>query len=373
MINRKRLIDEFLELVGINSHSRNEREIADILKLKLTDLGFSVYEDNTGDKIGGNTGNLIAFRAGNPDIMPVILNAHIDTVEPTENINVIVEDGVIKTDGSTILGADDKAGVASILEGVRSYLESAKEHGDIQIVFTVSEEVGLEGANNLDYNKISDGMMFAFDSGKPVCCIVTAAPSHATMTFKIYGKACHAGMCPENGINAIVCAAKAIAGINVGRIDFETTANIGKISGGKMRNIVPDYVEVLAEARSRDDQKLKKQVAHMVDAFEIAAKEMGARLEYDVIDEYQAFKYDMSDDICQVALNATKRLGVQSEIEMSGGGFDANAFNKNGKRALVVGTGYENVHSPDEFITIEDLVMSANLAYSLIETVSDLK
>jgi len=369
MINKSRLLKTFLDLININSPSKEERKAGDFVKNTLENLGFDVFEDNAGQIINGNCGNIIASKKGNNKIAPLILNAHIDTVESTENINVIIENSIIKTDGKTILGADDKAGVAAIIEGIHSYFESDMDFGDLQVIFTVSEETGLEGAKNMDFSLINkDSFLFAFDSGKPVCSIVTGAPSHSTMKFEIFGKSAHAGMCPEEGINSIACASKAISTLKFGRIDHETTCNVGIISGGTKSNVVPEYTEVIIEARSRNEEKLNILEEKIINAFEVSAFEMNAKIKNHISREYIAFTHNTSDDICQLAIESARAVGIEPDFEISGGGFDANCFNLAGIKAAAIGTGYENVHSKEEFISICDLEKSAEYVFALIDT-----
>ncbi len=367
MINKKRLLEEFLELCSIPSVSGSERKAADAIKQKLSDMGFEVYEDNAGESFGGDTGNIIATLKGEEGIEPVIFSAHMDSVESTEALKPVLENGVIRSDGTTILGADDKTGIAVSLEGIRSYLESGKPRGDIQCVFTVGEENGLNGSSNIDISRLLDGNMYVMDSGSPVCSIVLAAPSHKTMTFEIKGKASHAGMAPENGINSIACAARAINGIRWGRVDEETTCNAGVISGGKARNIVPDYCRVLAEARSHDKDKLEFLAGSITESFRNAVSEFGAELEYRVADEYFSFRFSLEDPVCQTAVRAAEKLGITPETEISGGGFDANYFNAKGIPAVALGTGYENCHTHEEQIREEDLYTSAMHVFCILE------
>ncbi|MBO4547758.1 MAG: M20/M25/M40 family metallo-hydrolase [Abditibacteriota bacterium] len=367
MINKQRLLSEFLELCAVPSVSGDERAIADLVTAKLKQIGFQVYEDGAGEAIPAGAGNIIALLPGLPDIDPVIFSAHMDSVESTGDLKPVIEDGVIRSDGSTILGADDKTGIAVALEGIRSYLESGLPHGDIQCVFTVSEEVGLCGSVNLDTSRVVKGNMYVLDSGSPVCSMVLAAPSQNTMTYEVIGKAAHAGMAPETGVNSIACAAAAISRIKWGRLDIETTCNAGVIEGGKARNIVPDYCRVLAEARSHDPDKLAALTDSITGAFRAACAEFGAELRAAVQDEYRAFRFDPAEPICQTAIKAARRLGIEPEFEISGGGFDANCFNAKGIPAVALGTGYENCHTHDECIREEDLYTSAMQVRCILE------
>ncbi|HOP80156.1 MAG TPA: M20/M25/M40 family metallo-hydrolase, partial [Armatimonadota bacterium] len=241
MINKERLLQTFFDLIEINSPSRNERGVADYLKPKLEELGFQVIEDDTGEKIGGNTGNLIATKQGTSDTgLRIFFSAHMDTVEPTEGLKpVISDDGVISSDGKTILGADCKAGIAATLEAVRAAIEQNVPFRSIQLLYSVAEEIGLMGAKEMEPQRINADVGYVFDTEKPVAGVVVSAPSHENILVKVYGKASHAGINPEAGVSAIIAASRAIANMKLGRISPETTANIGTINGGKARNIIP--------------------------------------------------------------------------------------------------------------------------------------
>jgi len=370
MINQERLVRTFLDLVKINSPSRNERDVADYLWPKLEELGFNVKEDNTGSKIGGNTGNLIATKVGRLEKGPrLFFSAHMDTVEANEGLEPIIdEDGTIHTDGNRILGADCKAGISAILEAARVIVENDIPFRSLQILYSVSEETGLLGARYTDPADILPGSIgYVFDTGQPVAGIVMSAPSHATISVKITGKAAHAGIDPENGISAIVAASNAISRMKLGRIDEETTANVGVISGGKARNIVPDMVEIKAEARSRNEDKLAAQAEHMIQTFQDAAKELGADVEIDVKSEYVTYSWKEEDEPIRIAMRASEAIGIEPALVMGGGGSDANIFNANGIPAVVIGCGYWSPHSNEERIAIPDLVKTAEFALALVK------
>lgn len=372
MANQDRVIQAFIDLARISSPSKQERAVVDYLKPKLASLGFEVEEDDAGSRIGGTAGNIIAFMKGNtPGARSIFLCCHMDTVEPTEKLNVVVEDGLIKTDGTTILGADDKAGIAAVLEGVESVLESGRPHGDIQILFDVSEEVGLMGAKALDRSKIRADYGYVFDTHKPVAGITLSAPSHETLVTEIHGTAAHAGIAPEKGVSAIVAASNAISRMKLGRIDEETTANVGTISGGKARNIVPDYVIVKSEARSRDEAKLAAQLEHMRRTFEEEAEKMGANAVIRANREYVAFRWSPNDEVVRLAAAASKRIGIEPSYHDGGGGSDANVFNSIGVPCVIIGVGYDNPHATNEYISIDDLTTAARYAEALIETAAE--
>ncbi|MHB0997993.1 MAG: M20/M25/M40 family metallo-hydrolase [Armatimonadota bacterium] len=371
MIDTKRLLDTFLGLAAINSPSGKEGEVASILEAELKILGFDVIRDDAGSKGKSDTGNLIAKKKGSmPNATPIMFSAHMDTVADTTGWGYVIEDGIIRTNGKTILGADDKAGIAAILEALRSVSETGMSHGDIEVVFSISEEIGLVGARYLDPNSVTSRCCFIFDIGKPVGGIAFAAPSHDNLKVIIHGKAAHSGANPEDGVNAVVVASKAIANMKIGRIDKETTANIGVISGGTARNIVPDYCEVRGEARSRNDEKLGAQVQHMVDAFHQAAAEMGATVDIEVERSYQSYRLTENDEVVRIALEAARKAGIEPDMHETGGGSDANILNARGIPSVPVGVGYDQPHSVDEHMAINDLVKAAEMAVAIIQVAS---
>ncbi|MDP4163808.1 MAG: M20/M25/M40 family metallo-hydrolase, partial [Bacillota bacterium] len=323
MINHERLLNEFLELVQVDSETKFEAEIAKVLKQKFTDLGLDVFEDDTTAVTGHGAGNLVCTLEGTKEgVDTIYFTSHMDTVVPGKGIKPSVKDGYVVTDGTTILGADDKAGLAVMLETIRVLKEQNIPHGTIQFVITVGEESGLVGAKALDSSLMKAKYGYALDSDGLVGNIVVAAPTQAKITTVIYGKTAHAGVAPEKGVSAITIAAKAIAKMPLGRIDEETTANIGRFAGGQQTNIVCDRVDILAEARSLIPEKMEAQVAKMKEAFETVAEEMGGRAEVDVQIMYPGFKFGEGDQVVELARQAAAKIGRSCELQQSGGGSD---------------------------------------------------
>jgi tripeptide aminopeptidase len=311
---------------------------------------------------------VIAFLAGNIEgATPIFLSAHMDTVEPTENIKLVFDGDIIKTDGSSILGADDKAGIAAVIEGVQDILERGAPHGDVQVIFTISEEQGLRGAREIDHSRIIARMGYIFDTERPVAGLTLSAPTHDSLSIEIHGRASHAGISPEKGVNAIVAASRAIAKMKLGRIDAETTANVGRVEGGKARNIVPDLVTIGAEARSRDNAKLDEQVRHMTALFEDEAAKIGAKAIVTTTRQYSTYRWTADDDVVKLGMAASRRIGIEPAFCEGGGGSDANIYNSAGISAMVVGTGYSGPHSTSEELSVADLVKTAEFAAALIE------
>ncbi|WBX79197.1 M20/M25/M40 family metallo-hydrolase [Virgibacillus salarius] len=368
LINEERLLEEFFELVKIDSETGQETEIAKVLKEKFSNLGLEVIEDASKSTTGHGAGNLICNWKGTKDsVDPIYFTSHMDTVVPSKAINPSIKDGYIISDGTTILGADDKAGLAAILETIRTVNENNLEHGDVQFVITVGEESGLVGAKALDPSMLHAKYGYAIDSNGDVGDIVVAAPTQAKVFAVIKGKTAHAGVAPEKGVSAITLAAKAIAKMPLGRIDDETTANIGRFEGGKQTNIVVDHVEILAEARSLDPKKMEVQVKKMKDAFENTAKEFGGTAEVSVKVMYPGYKQQEGDLVVEVARNAAKAIGRESKLLKSGGGSDANVIAGHGIPTVNLAVGYEEIHTTNERIKVEDLVKVTELVTAIIQ------
>ncbi|MGI6357220.1 MAG: M20/M25/M40 family metallo-hydrolase [Bacillota bacterium] len=368
MVNRQRMIDEFIELVQIDSAPRQERGIADALKRKLTEMGLEVMEDNAGAAIGGNAGNVIARYPGNVGDAPaIVFAAHMDRVTPGFGIKPVIKDDTIYSDGTTILAADDLAGVVQMLEGVRVMQEQNLPHGDVELLFTISEEGGLFGAKNLERNLLKAQYGYFLDGGGDVGTIIPSAPAQSKIDAQIIGRPAHAGIEPEKGISAIQVAADAISNMKLGRIDEETTCNVGIISGGLATNIIPEVVELRCEARSRNADKLSAQVEHMVGAMKAAAERWGAKAEITVSESYPPMNLSEDDKVVQIAVDAAKALGLSPTLVPTGGGSDANILNGKGLPAVVLGIGMEKVHSKEEFITIKQLLAGAEMVVAIAQ------
>lgn len=369
MVNKERVIAELIELVQIDSVSYKEGKVAKILVDKLKQLGFEVYIDDTGTQCGGETGNIIATLRGNRLGKTVLFSAHMDTVSPGERIKPIVDEahGIIKSDGTTVLGSDDKGGIVAILEAIRAIKENNINHADIQIVFTVCEEVGLFGAKNLDFSNIHADFGFVLDGGGAPGKIIVKAPAQESIEVKIKGRPAHAGVSPEEGISAVMVAARAIEKMKLLRIDEDTTANIGIINGGIATNIVMPELEILAEVRSLDISKLEKQTKHMVDTFKQAAEDFGAKIEIKTKRMYDAFNVDENDEIVNILKKILINMGIEPTVISTGGGSDTNILNANGIKAVNLSVGMEKAHTLEEYIAIEDLMNSAKLVVEIIK------
>lgn len=371
MINKERLVQEFMELVQVDSETKHEGEIAKVLKQKFEVLGLKVIEDDTREVTGHGAGNLVCtLEATKEGVDTIYFTSHMDTVVPGKNVKPSIQDEYIISDGTTILGADDKAGLAAMLEAIRVLKEQSIQHGKIEFVITVGEESGLVGAKALDPSLMTAKYGYALDSDGKVGNIIVAAPTQAKIKATIHGKTAHAGVAPEKGISAITIAAKAVAKMPLGRIDEETTANIGRFEGGTQTNIVCDRVDILAEARSLVPEKMEEQVQKMKEAFETVAEEMGGRADVEVTVMYPGFKYGEGDLVVEVAKKAAKRIGRSCELLKSGGGSDANVIAGHGIPTVNLAVGYEEIHTTNEKMPIEELVKTAEMVVAIVQEVA---
>lgn len=371
MINEQRIVDLFIELVQVDSETKHEEKIAVVLKEKFTALGVEVVEDDAKEKTGHGANNLICtLPATKEGVDTIYFTSHMDTVVPGNGIKPSIEDGYIKSDGTTILGADDKAGLAAMLEAITVLKEENIAHGKIEFIITVGEESGLVGAKALDSNLVTAKFGYALDSDGKVGDIIVAAPTQAKVNATIYGKTAHAGVAPERGVSAITIASRAISKMPLGRIDEETTANIGRFEGGTQTNIVCDRVYILAEARSLIPEKMEAQVAKMKEAFETAAQEMGGRAEVDIKVMYPGFKFGDGDHVVEVAKKAVANIDRPSRLLQSGGGSDANVIAGFDIPTVNLAVGYEDIHTTNEKIPVEELVKTSELVVSIIKEVA---
>ena len=373
MVNRDRLGETFKFLVEIDSISKEEDTISSEIRKILEPLGAETVVDSAGDKIGGNSGNLIAKFKGNKQAPPLLLNAHMDTVEPGKGITAVLEEGVFTSDGTTILGADDKSAIAILIETLKIIQENDLPYGPIELVLTVCEEIGLLGAKHLDLSLINAEYGYALDATDTEG-IVTRAPSANRLEFKIHGKDAHAGAAPEKGINAISLASKAVAKLELGRIDHETTCNIGIIEGGRAINIVPNLVTVKGEARSHDEEKLSKVTNEMVSSFkevvenhkEASSDDGLPRLEVHVENDFSRTFIPDEHPVVSLACKAAENLGRKMVSKTTGGGADANILFGKGIVTGVLGTGMRDMHTVRESVRLDDMVKTVELLLEII-------
>jgi tripeptide aminopeptidase len=360
-------LDLFLELAAIPSPPGEEREVADVVLRYLRELGLGADEDACGSSIGSTIGNIYARLEPTAEGTPLFLCAHLDTVPPDGRLEPVVDGGVVRNAGGTILGADNKSAVVAMLEGARRVLAENRPHAGIELLFTPKEEVGLIGAYAFEHDRLRAELGYVYDQAAPIGEIILGAPWSQSMEVRFHGRAAHSGMFPEEGRSAIHAAAKAIADLRLGRVDEETTANVGVISGGTGGNIVPEWCTFLAEARSQDESKLKAIVQEMLDAFSFAATATDCEVETSVRKSYVGYRFKRDDDVVQLAAAALERCGYTPTYAVSGGGADANVFNERGRRCVNLANGMTDIHTPDERIAAADLDAMVDVTLALVD------
>jgi len=357
MINKNRLVKTFIELVKIDSPSGEEKKTAEEVAKRLQQLGAQVEFDSYGNVIGKIKGKGES----------IMLNAHLDTVEPGRSINPIITADRITSDGSTILGGDPKAGITVILEAITSIIEDKKPHIPIEMVFTREEESSLGGAINLNYRKINSKRGIVFDGDEDVHKIFVSSPTYYRLDATVIGRGAHAGVEPEKGISAIQIASYIISKLKLGRIDHETTVNIGVISGGTARNAVPEKVELKGEIRSRDKKKLTRQIEQVESVFnKIQSNYPGSQIKIDLEEEFQGFKLKATHNTIQFISRVLKTMSLEPELKDSGGGSDANIFHQHGIEVVVVGTGVYEPHTTREYTVIPQLYQAAQFCEKVL-------
>jgi tripeptide aminopeptidase len=352
-------VDLFLELAALPTPSGKERAAADVVIRYLSGLGLEADEDPFG--------NVYARIEPTEEGTPLFFCAHLDTVPPSGDLRPVVEDGVIRNAGGTILGGDNKAAVVQMLEGARRVLVENIPHAGIELLFTREEETGLNGAIAFDHERLHARLGFVYDQEGSIGEIILGAPFAQGLEITFLGSASHAGMAPEEGRSAIQAAAKAIADLRLGRVDEETTANVGVIRGGTAGNIVPDTCSFVAEARSHDERKLGDLVQEMLDACAFAASETECELQSESRKSYRGYRFTKGDDVVQLAAAALGRCGHEVRYALSGGAADANVFNERGLHCLNLTHGVHDFHSPDERIAVEDLEAMVDVTVALVE------
>ena len=356
MIESERLVNTFCELVRIDSPSGEEEAVAQYLTQKLSALGLRVQRDSHGNVIASEDGE-----------NPLLLSAHMDTVEPGRGVKPRIEEDRVVSDGTTILGGDCKAGVAAILEALLSIKEDGTSRRPVQAVFTRGEEIGLVGANYLDYDMLTAREAVVFDGNGPVNTITSASPTYVSFDVKVKGRAAHAGVEPEKGLSAIGIASDIIARLPQGRLDEETTFNVGIISGGSVRNAVPEDVTFSGEFRSRNTETLeltRLQVLATLQAAREKYHEASIDEELEVL--FRMYHIDPNGRMVQMVSQVLQGLGLSANISPSGGGTDGNVFLERGLDALVVGMATNEMHTTREYVKLAELADTARFCHSLL-------
>jgi len=358
-------LELFLELAALPSPPGEERAVADVVLRYLRGLGLEPDEDDAGARIGSTMGNIYARVEATAPGTPLFFCAHLDTVPPSGPLEPVVEDGIVRNAGGTILGADNKSAVVAMLEGVRRLLAEGRPHAGIELLFTPKEEVGLLGAAAFDAERLHATLGYVYDQAAPIGEIILGAPWAQAVEVTFHGRAAHSGMYPEEGRSAIQAAAKAIADFRLGRIDEETTANVGLVSGGTAGNIVPEWCSFLAEARCQDERRLHDVVQEMLDACSFAATAAECEVETELRKSYNGYRFKKDDDVVRLAAGALGRCGIEPSYALSGGAADANVFNERGRRCVNLANGMTDIHTPDERISVADLDAMVDVTLAL--------
>jgi len=362
------LLDHFLELCAVPSPSGRERRVADLVGEYLSDLGLEWDEDDTAAELEGEAGSIFCRLPATSDGgTPLFLCAHTDTVPPEGPIEPVVDDGVVRNGAGTILGSDNKAAVVVMLEAVRRILDERRPHGGIELVFTPQEEVSLRGVAAFDQTRLVAKTGFVYDQGAAIGEIVLGSPHGRLLDFRFHGRAAHAGMAPEEGRSAVAAAARAIADFRLGRVDEETSANVGVISGGTARNVVPERCSFQAEVRSHDERKATELVREMLETAAYAASLADCEVESEVRPSFPGYRFRESDPVVRLAAEALSACGFEPSYALSGGGADANVFNARGLSCLNLANGMMEIHTPDEHIAVADLEAMVEVTLALVE------
>lgn len=373
-INRERLAEHFITLCELSSPSREEKIVADYLKKTFTALGADfIFEDDSAAKTGANCGNLIIRFNGSTGSAPVFFACHMDTVKPANGVQVQRNGDIFTSKGDTVLGGDDKSGITPLIELITLLKENRIPHRTIELIFTTCEEVGLLGAKHLDYHPLQSQFGYALDS-TGIDKVIVGAPAANKIRIDVHGTAAHAGLNPEAGVNALQIAAEAITKLKLGRLDEESTANIGVIDGGVATNIIPEHIMLKGEVRSHSTKKLAAFTANMKGAFDEAAAawpvspNCGAQrptIEFTVESDYPAMRLDEEDITLVTIRRAATAIGRDIAYVMGGGGSDANIYNSYGLATAILATGMNEVHTTDERLDLNDMVRLSELIMAI--------
>lgn len=361
----------FLELCAIPSPSGSERAVTDRVLRELGALGLGWVEDDTGSTFGSDAGNVLVRVPGVAPGTPILLCAHLDTVAVDGRLEPVVEDGVVRNAGGAILGSDNKSAVVVMLEAVRRVVEERRPHAGIELLFTQSEETGLKGAYAFDRSRLDAEVGYVYDQAAPIGEVVMGAPSATALELRFHGRAAHAGMHAEDGRSAIAAAGRAIADLRLGQLDERTTSNVGVISGGTARNVVPEWCTLTAEARSRDEPTLTALVQEMLDSCSYAAATSGCTVEATVVRQYTGYELAPGDPVVVLAERALRSAGVEPTRAFSGGGADANVFNERGLPSANLANGMTDIHTPAEHIALADLELMVDVTLGIVSAALD--
>jgi tripeptide aminopeptidase len=368
---RSDVTELFLELAAIPSPPGEERIVADVVTRYLRDLGLEVDEDDSGPRIESTAGNVFCRVEGTREGTPLFFCAHMDTVPLDGPLEPVLEDGIVRNSGGTILGADNKSAVAAMLEATRRLVAENRPHAGVELVFTPKEEVGLVGADAFDHDRLKAKVGYVYDHAGPVGEIILGAPYQRRIDVTFHGRAAHSGMYPEEGRSAIAAAARAITDLRLGRLDEETTANVGRIRGGTARNIVPEFCRFALEARCHNEAKLGELIQEMLETITFAAQLGECDVETEMDSAARGYRFKRDDEPVRIAAAALERSGAPVTYGLSGGGADANVFNERGRQCLNLANGMTDIHTPDERIAVEDLERMVEVTLALVEIARD--
>jgi tripeptide aminopeptidase len=361
------VLDLFTELAAVPSPPGEERVVADVVTRYLRDCGLAVDEDDSAARTGSTMGNLYTRIEPTAAGEPLLLCAHLDTVPPTAPIEPVVDDGVVRNAAGTILGADNKSAVAAMLDATRRVLAEGRPHAGIELLFTPKEEVGLVGAYAFDHKRLQARTGYVYDQAAPIGVVILGAPYSQSLEVTFHGRAAHSGMHPEDGRSAIAAAARAISEMRLGRVDADSTANVGTIRGGTATNIVPEWCTFVAEARSQDERKLADLIQEMQDAITFAAGVAECDVETVARKSYRGYRFAKSDRAVALAATALARCGHEVSYELSGGAADANVFNERGLECVNLANGMADIHTPNEHIAVADLEAMVDVTLALVD------
>ena len=368
-INKDRILNEFNKLISFDSPSFYEDEIAKYLYNKLIDLGLEVYMDKAIEKLTGRTtdiGNIYGYLKGNIDKEPILFSAHMDTVEPSKNKKAIITGNVVRANGSSVLGSDDVTGIVEILEMLEQIKENNLDHPDIEVIFFVAEEPFCKGSSVFDFSRVKSKKAYVFDLHGKVGIIAVSAPSIFTFNVSIHGKSAHAGFEIEKGISSIKIASNAISKINIGRIDKETTINIGTINGGVLKNIVPETTTIVGEVRSSNHSKGLALLNDVKKVFQDEANKLGGTIDFNYEENVFAYRIDKDEEVVKDYLKVIDKLGYGNvELVDTFGGSDNNNLNKHGIKGIVVANSMNDIHTTHEYFEIDELYKAANICLAL--------
>lgn len=371
MVNTQRLLKNFLELSAVDGIHGNEKEIARELISRLEELGIKASMDDAGSAFGGNAGNIRGVLPGHAEVPPIFLCAHIDTIQSTRNVKHKVADGIVQTDGTTILGGDDRAGVAVILEILHVLKEKSLHHGPIEILFTVCEEAGMHGAKNLNPEDFKSRFGFVFDCQASPGNYIVEAPGAFSFKAVVQGCSAHAAVSPEKGVHAIQIASTAIAQLKLGRWAETGMLNVGTIHGGTSINVIPDYVEITGETRNADEKALQEQLQYVRSIFEKTASEMGGKVDIEFTEKYGGYRFNGDEPVILAAKKGIEAAGLEPVAIKYPGGSDANVLNKKRLPAVNLGVGFKNAHSFQECIAVRDLETTAGIGLNIVLQCAD--